>query len=169
MRSANVPFGSHGYLQPSESKPLLEALDRVHASCAATDESFPVPQAHSEILVRSVVDSTVGFGSFGVLSGVCLAYRLASEACTLSEKPDFKIDRAPRRSGDVVIPGEGRILGDSFCASCCGFTRALRESWWPLDRLGNIALRRFPANILTSHRFYHGPSRWEQISRPFKC
>lgn len=83
MGSANVPFGSHGHLQPGESKPLLEALDRMHASFAATDETFPVPQAHSEILGCSVVDSTVGFGSFGVLSGVCLAYRLALEACTL--------------------------------------------------------------------------------------
>lgn len=57
---------------------------------------------------------SVRFGSFRVLSEICLAHGLAPEAYMLSDTTDFKIDRASFRSSDFSPPGEGRT-GDSFC------------------------------------------------------
>lgn len=99
--------------QSRKAKPILEVLDRVRGSITAG--SFSNPQTHSEQLVRSAaVDSSVRFGSFRVLSEVCLAHGLAPESYMLSDKTDFKIDRVSFRSDDLTVPSVGGRMGDSF-------------------------------------------------------
>ena len=74
----------------------------------------PDPRAHSEKLVRSsTVNLNVRIGSFGVLSELCLAHAITPDACVLSDKTDFKIDRALYKPNDCTNPPAGGTGGQS--------------------------------------------------------
>lgn len=74
-------------------------------------------QAHNKKLVRSAaVNWNVRFGSFGILSELCLAHGITPDACVLSDKTDFKIDRTLYKSKRFPNCETGREqTGGSVC------------------------------------------------------
>jgi len=81
-----------------------------------TDPSLDL-QTHSEKLVHSAaVNLNVEFGSFKVLSELCLKHGITPGACMLSDKTDFKIDRLFYKSNDPTdhrTGGTGGRTGDT--------------------------------------------------------
>lgn len=110
--------GSEGPSWSGRTEPILEVLEKVRFSLIGP--SALDPQTHSKKLVRSAaVNLNVRFGSFKVLSELCLAHGIAPDACMLSDRTDFKIDRELYTSNDSTnsrTDGTGGVRrGDSVC------------------------------------------------------
>ena len=108
-----VSLRSRGSEDPGwsdKTEPMLEILDRVRFHWG---QPFEHP-TDSEKLVRSAaVNLNVRIVPSGVLSELCLAHGVTPDACILSDRTDFKIDRALYKSNGFTDPHLGGQAGDS--------------------------------------------------------
>lgn len=115
----------------------------------------------------AAINWNVRFGPLGVLSELCLAYGITPDTCVLSEKTDFKVDKALYKSNDLAdfrMEGAGqRETGGSVCVKLLRLYSHSGRKLVAIKQVNEFP-REFQAATYTPQRFYYESARWKRIS-----